>query len=78
MRAHRRAQLAERMTAEPGWKDGDFVWCQPNGRPIGAHADWDEWKALLEAARIRADARPCRLLAPVVGVISARCTCACI
>lgn len=51
MRAHRRAQLAERMTAEPGWKDGDFVWCQPNGRPIGAHADWDEWKALLEAAR---------------------------
>src|SRR5262249_20787493 len=39
-RAHRRAQLAERMTAEPGWKDGDFVWCQPNGRPIGARADW--------------------------------------
>jgi len=53
MRAHRRAQLAERMTAEPGWKDGGFVWCQPNGRPIGAHADWDEWKALLEAARNR-------------------------
>jgi integrase len=21
-------------------------------RPIGAHADWDQWKALLEAARI--------------------------
>jgi integrase len=53
LRAHRAAQLAERMTAGPNWKDGDFVWCQPNGRPIGAHADWDEWKALLEAAGIR-------------------------
>jgi integrase len=41
------------MTAGPDWKDGDFVWCQPNGRPIGAHADRDEWKALLEATRIR-------------------------
>lgn len=23
---------------------------QPNGRPIGNHADWDEWKTLLKAA----------------------------
>jgi site-specific recombinase XerD len=30
-----------------------FVWCQPNGRPIGAHADWDEWKALLKTTGIR-------------------------
>jgi integrase len=38
------------------WHDGDFVWCQANGRPIGAHADWADWKALLKTAGIR-DAR---------------------
>ena len=53
LKAHRTAQLQERMTAGPAWHDGDFVWCQPNGWPIGAHADWDEWNALLKAAAIR-------------------------
>jgi len=56
LRSHRAAQLEERMTARPVWEDRDFVWCQPNGRPIGNHADWAEWKALLKAAGIR-DAR---------------------
>jgi integrase len=56
LRAHRAAQLEERMTAGPVWEDRDFVWCQSNGRPIGNHADWDEWKTLLKAAGIR-DAR---------------------
>jgi integrase len=41
------------MTAGPAWQDGDFVWCQPNGRPIGARADWDEWNELLKATAIR-------------------------
>jgi integrase len=41
------------MIAGPAWQDGDFVWCQPYGCPIGAHADWAEWKALLRAARVR-------------------------
>jgi hypothetical protein len=53
LRAHRAAQLEERMTAGPAWDDSGFVWCQPNERPIGAHADWDEWRALLKAAGIR-------------------------
>jgi integrase len=56
LRVHRAAQLEERLIAGPTWEDGDFVWCQPNGRPIGAHADWAEWKALLKAAGVR-DAR---------------------
>lgn len=56
LKAHRAAQLQERMTAGSAWHDGGFVWCQPNGRPIGAHADWDEWKALLKEANVR-DAR---------------------
>jgi site-specific recombinase XerD len=41
------------MTAGSAWHDGDFVWCQPDGRPIGNHADWAEWKTLLKAAGIR-------------------------
>src|SRR5262249_11985307 len=53
LKAHRAAQLQERMTVGSTWHDGDFVWCQPNGRPIGAHADWDEWNDLLKAAAIR-------------------------
>jgi integrase len=53
LKAHRAAQLHERMTAGPAWHEGDFVWCQPNGRPIGNHADWDEWHALLKTAGIR-------------------------
>ncbi len=44
------------MAAGSRWRDGDFVWCQANGRPIGAHADWDDWKALLKTAKVR-DAR---------------------
>jgi integrase len=53
LKAHRTAQLQERMAARSAWHDGDFVWCQPNGRPIGASADWDEWRAILKAAGIR-------------------------
>jgi integrase len=53
LKAHRAAQLQERATAGPAWHEGDFVWCQPNGRPIGSHADWEEWRALLKAAGIR-------------------------
>jgi integrase len=53
LKAHRAAQLHERMPAGPAWQEGDFVWCQPNGRPIGSHADWDEWRTLLQAAGTR-------------------------
>jgi integrase len=53
LKAHRTAMVQERMAAGSAWHDGDFVWCQPNGRPIGASADWDEWRAILKAAGIR-------------------------
>ncbi len=56
LKSHRAAQLAERIAAGSRWQDGDFVWCQTNGRPIGSHADWEDWKALLKAASVR-DAR---------------------
>ena len=53
LKAHKAAQLEERAAAGPAWHEGDFVWCQPNGRPIGSHADWEEWRALLKTAGIR-------------------------
>jgi hypothetical protein len=48
LKVHRTAQLQERMAAGSVWHDGDFVWCQPNGRPIGASGDWDEWSAFAQ------------------------------
>ena len=52
-RKHLEDQAAERMAASGSWEDWDLVWCQPNGRPIGTHDDWDEWKALLTEAGIK-------------------------
>jgi integrase len=53
LRAHREAQEAERAAAGAAWQEWDLVWCQPNGRPIDTHDDWDEWKALLGEAGIK-------------------------
>lgn len=57
LRAHFEAQDAERKAAGDNWKDWDLVWCQPDGRPIDTHDDWEEWKALLREAGITKDAR---------------------
>jgi integrase len=56
LREHREAQAAERGHAAELWEEGDWVFTQPNGRPIDPRADHDEWKALLKAAEVR-DAR---------------------
>ena len=53
LRAHRTTQLEERLRAG---SDRDFVFAQPNGRPIDPRRDWHDWKALLTAAGVR-DAR---------------------
>jgi len=34
LRAHRAAQLEQRITAGPLWEDHDLVFAQPNGQPI--------------------------------------------
>lgn len=47
----------ERKAAGDAWEEWDLVWCQPNGRPIDPHVDWEDWKALLKAAGITKDAR---------------------
>jgi site-specific recombinase XerD len=59
LRAHRAAQLAERLHAGSVWEDHDLLFAQPNGRPIDPRGDWEEWeewKALLREACVR-DAR---------------------
>lgn len=53
---HQQAQDQARREAGDYWQEHGFVFCQPDGRPIGAPADWGAWKALLRAAGVR-DAR---------------------
>jgi integrase len=53
LRAHRQAQLAERLTAGSEWHDNDLVFCQPNGKPIDPRGDWGRWSKLLDDAGVR-------------------------
>jgi integrase len=53
LRAHRAAQLAERLQAGNRWEDGDLVFAQPNGRPLDKHSDWEAWRAVIPAAGVR-------------------------
>ncbi|MCF6744973.1 site-specific integrase [Blastococcus sp. KM273128] len=53
LRAHRVAQLEERITAGPLWQDHDLVFAQPNGRPIERKSDWRAWKTVLRQAGVR-------------------------
>jgi integrase len=56
LRTHRAEQNAERLCAGDRWEDNGLVFCQPNGRPIDPRTDWDDWKALLDRAKVH-DAR---------------------
>lgn len=42
---HKHEQDRGREVAGHLWEDFGLVWCQPNGRPIDARADWQDWKA---------------------------------
>ncbi len=54
LRAHRKTQAAERLAAGAAWQDHDLVFCRPDGRPIERADDWQDWKNLLTAAKVRA------------------------
>ena len=56
LRAHRTAQLAERLLAGSMWQDRGLVFASECGAPIDASTDWARWKELLAAAGVR-DAR---------------------
>jgi len=52
LRAHRAAQLAERMAAGPEWDDHGLVFAQPNGRPLDPRGDNRAWMVLLASAEV--------------------------
>jgi len=56
LRAHRAAQLEERLAAGSEWQEHGLLFAQVNGRPIDPGSDWKSWKALLALAGVR-DAR---------------------
>ena len=65
LRAHRTAQLEERLAAGSLWwtepvapqgKSWDLVFRQPDGKPVGHKRDYADWKVLLVDAGVR-DAR---------------------
>lgn len=53
LKAHRAAQLEERLSAGSLWQDHDLVFAQVTGQPIDRHADWQAWKTLLRKAEVR-------------------------
>ena len=53
LKAHKVAQDAERELARDLWREGDWVFTQPTGRPIDPRRDHDEWKQLLQDAGVR-------------------------
>jgi integrase len=50
LRKHRDWQYLQKLAAGEEWEDGDFVFCQWNGRPVDPRRDWAEWGAILSAA----------------------------
>lgn len=53
---HEKAQAAERELTGDLWYESDFMFTQPNGKPIDPRSDHNEWKALVTDAGVR-DAR---------------------
>jgi len=52
LKAHRKAQNAERLVAGTKWTDEDRVFALSDGRPIDAKEDWKAWKRLLSDAGV--------------------------
>jgi integrase len=53
LRAHRAAQLQERLAAGSEWRDHGLVFCQVNGKPLDPRSDHRAWRAVLTAAGVR-------------------------
>lgn len=53
LRAHRAAQLEERLAAGAEWANLDLIFAQRNGKAIERKSDWRAWKALLQEAGVR-------------------------
>lgn len=53
LRAHRKAQLRERVAAGSVWSDHDLVFADVDGTPIDPRVDYETWVGLLKAAGVR-------------------------
>lgn len=53
LKAHRKAQNAERLEAGSAWEDRDLVFCQVNGKAIDPSRDYKAWQALLKTAGVK-------------------------
>ncbi|MDQ7805831.1 tyrosine-type recombinase/integrase [Amycolatopsis sp. A133] len=50
---HEERQAKEREHAGFEWHAGEWMFTQPNGKPLDPRRDLDEWKTLLEEAGVR-------------------------
>lgn len=53
LKAHKKAQSAERLAAGSKWADLDLVFAQVNGMPIDPSRDYQAWQKLLKAAGVK-------------------------
>lgn len=53
LKQHRERQEAARQHAGSEWHGDDWIFTQPNGKPLDPRADYSEWKALLDEAGVR-------------------------
>lgn len=53
LRDQRRAQEVDRDHARQLWRDGDWVFTSPAGKPLNLNSDYRRWKALLKEAGVR-------------------------
>lgn len=53
LKVHRTKQEAERAAAGDGWSDEGWLFATPTGRGTSPRTDYDDWKELLEGAKVR-------------------------
>ncbi|MFD3512552.1 tyrosine-type recombinase/integrase [Streptomyces sp. NPDC058657] len=53
LKVHQEAQAREKERVRQLWEDDDWVFTNEVGRPVNPRFDWEEWKRLLKAAKVR-------------------------
>lgn len=53
LKAHRKTQETERAAAGESWRDEGWLFATTTGRGLSTRTDYDEWKELLQDAKVR-------------------------